>query len=375
MKAPHSFTSSFRMRGRNTLKAMGWAIAVAAAIDLCCGIFLPSGYLVRIQYLTRQRVSSVAAPDIQVVGDSVARSGFISTALTDGRLITRNDAMPGSSPIFTYLLLRDQFDAGHIPKVLVIAHSPHTFGHVRYPVVIGSFAHWREIPSLVLDSGEWAASLYAVLTRMSYVLRHRDSFKRAVVRRDLSFFKEPDESVHLISELTTLRRYQEGLLTGRFENTKLEDEENDFYRQPFHVESLNDKYFRKLLALAKSRGVKVLWFTMPIRPGLKEAREQVGYEQSLHQYLDQFQKQGKLKIIRSEVVVYEDRLFRDTLHLNAAGAAKLACELRQMRTAFTANIADLKGANMHVRLSAGNVSGEAATNDTIKILQQVCAKA
>jgi hypothetical protein len=172
-----------------------------------------------------------------------------------------------------------------------------------------------------------------------------------------------------------LRRYQEGLLTGRFENTKLEDEENHFYRQPFHVESLNDKYFRKLLALAKSRGVKALWFTMPIRPGLKKAREQMGYEQSLRQYLDQFQKQGKLKIIRSEVVVYEDRLFRDTLHLNAAGAAKLACELRQMRTAFTANIADLKGASMHVRLSAGDVSREAATNDIIKILQQVCAKA
>jgi hypothetical protein len=363
------------MRGRNTLKAMGWAIAVAAAIDLCCRIFLPSGFLVRIEYLTRQRVTSVPAPDIQIVGDSVARSGFISTALTDGRLITRNDAMPGSSPIFTYLLLRDEFDAGHIPKVLVIAHSPHTFRQVRYPVLIGSFAHWREIPGLVLDSGEWTASLYAVLTRISYVLMHRDSFKAAVSRRELSFFKEPDESVQLISELTTLRRYQEGLLKGRFEKAQLEDEENDIYHQPFHVESLNDKYFRKLLALAESKDVKVLWFTMPIRLGLKEAREQMGYGKSLHQYLDQFQKQGKLQIIRSEFVAYEDRLFRDTLHLNAAGAAKLACELRQMRTAFTADIADLKAASMHVRLSAGIVSREAATHDTIKILEQVCAKA
>ena len=190
MKAPHSSTSSSEARGRRALVACGWALVLVVALDLSCRALLPEGWLVKQEDIIRARVESQPAPDVQVVGDSVARSGLLASALVDAGLVARNDAIPAGGTPKTYLLLARQFAEGRIPKALVIAHSPHTFGQIRYEVLIGSFAHWSEVPSLVVQSDSWTDALYGVLTRVSWILMHRDSLRDLMTKGDTSFFAD-----------------------------------------------------------------------------------------------------------------------------------------------------------------------------------------
>jgi hypothetical protein len=274
-------------------------------------------------------MASEPAPDIQILGDSVARSGFLASALTDERTIARSDAMPGSGPVFSYFLLRDAVRAGHVPKALVIAHSPHVLGQLRYPLVVGGFAHWSEIPELAMDFGWWSETVYGVLTRMSYILMHRDSFRDIITNKDFTFFKEKDSSVALFSDRKELITFRKELPEGQFSKNKLTTAVPNFYDKPFLVTPENDRYFRRILTLAKEHNIKVYWLTMPAPAGVKASRSKVNFEPDMLGYLQQFEQRGELTILRSEMVVYDDLMFRDWLHLNLAGAVKFGCELRQ----------------------------------------------
>jgi hypothetical protein len=156
--------------------------------------------------------------------------------------------------------------------------------------------------------------------------------------RDFSFFKEKDSSVEVLSDRGELANFRRELPTGLYDKSLLPGAVPDFYSEPFTVLDINDRYFRRLLSMAKANGVKVYWFTMPTPRGVLAARAKVDYEQDLISYLQQFELTGELKILRGEFVVYDDNLFRDWLHLNLKGAVKLSCEIRGLREAIFADL-------------------------------------
>ncbi len=328
MKAHRSSTSSSDGRGRRTFYAFGWAAVFVAVADLACRLVLPAGSLVEYEDFVRARVEGDPAPDVQVVGDSVARSGFIASALTDGTTTGRNDAIPAGGVLKSYLLLARQFAAGHIPKALIIAHSPHTFRQVRYEVVIGSFAHWNEVPELVAQSDPWTDGLYGVLTRFSYFLMHRDSFRDLLTKGGAGFFPEQGQTQSKPPDIDRLDAFAQALATGTFDWARAGGAVPDFLRQPFLVDEMNDHYFRQIMALAKAHGVEVFWVTLPSPRQVIEARASSAYEPALLEYLRQFEARGDLTILRANFGEYPDEMFRDGLHLNEAGAIRLACELR-----------------------------------------------
>jgi hypothetical protein len=249
-----------------------------------------------------------------------------------------------------------------VPKALVIAHSPHNFSQFRYAVLLGGFAHWRELPTIIADYGQWTNSLYAVLTRGSYLLKHRDSFQSLVRDHDLSFFRERDADVEVLSDRSELFNFRRELPAGIYDQNRLQGDVPEFYSQPFTVLDLNDRYFRRLLAMAKAYGVKVYWFTMPTPQRVLAARARVNYERDLRNYLRQFERSGELRMLRGEFVVYDDTLFRDWLHLNLKGAVKLACEMRGLRATI---LADLPAA-------APQLAGVRDADDPQVVLNQYC---
>lgn len=331
MKAPLSSTSSFKERGRRAFSGVCWAAVIVVAVDLTCRALLPGGELIETEDLIRERVETQPAPDIQIVGDSVARSGFITSALGDGVLKTRNDAMPASGTPKTYLLLERQFQLGNVPRVLIIAHSPHTFERVRYEVLVGGFAHWKEIPGLVPYAEHWTKVLYGVLTKLSYILMHRDSFQDLLKKGDASFFKERGLGKFMPPDLERMRAFGSRLAQGEFAKSKIPDHMTEFFKSPFTVAEMNDIYFRKILTLAKEYGVKVFWVTMPTPPRVMEARSTVRYEQEMLKYLRQYEKPGEFEILHGPFSVYKPELFNDQLHLNEAGAVQFACELGHVK--------------------------------------------
>jgi hypothetical protein len=335
MKAHRSSTFSFDGRGsdgrgRRAFHAFCWAAVFVAVADLACRLVLPAGSLVEYEDFVRARVETDPAPDVQVVGDSVARSGFIASAVTDGTTTGRNDAIPGGGVLKSYLLLARQFAMGHIPKALVIAHSPHTFRQVRHEVVIGSFAHWNEVPELVARSDPWTDGLYGVLTRLSYFLMHRDSFRDLLTKGDAGFFLGKEQTQTTRPDIDRIDAFAQALATGTFDWARAGGAVEDFLRHPFVVDETNDYYFRQIIALAKAHGVEVFWVTLPSPRQVIEARASSGYEPALLEYLGQFEARGDLAILRGNFGEYPDEMFRDGLHLNEAGAIRLACELRSI---------------------------------------------
>jgi len=331
MKARHSSTSSSEARGRTALAAIGWAVALVVAIDLLCRAFLPRGWLLDYEDFVRHRVESEPAPAVQVVGDSVARSGVLVSGLTGGVVTGRNDAIPAGGTPKTYLLLARQFEAGHIPRALVIAHSPHTLGQVRYEVLIGSFAHWSEVPELFVQSDPWTDALYGVLTRFSYLLMHRDSFRDLVKRGDAGFFVQNTSEMALPPDAERLERFRRELAEGKFDTSQLDAPDTGAHRRPFDVKPMNDHYLRRILALAKEHGVQVFWVTPPFPKRVIDGRAPSNYEAQLVAYLSEFESRGELTVLRGGFVEYPDEMFRDDLHLNAAGVVRLACELSALR--------------------------------------------
>ena len=374
MKAPLSSTSSSDAPGRRALKAFGVAVLLFIAVDLLCRALLPQGFLLRIEHLTRERMATAPAPDIQIVGDSVARSGFLASALTDETVIARSDALPGSGPVFSYFMLRDQFERGEIPKALIIAHSPHVLGQLRYPLVVGGFARWSEIPELAMDFGWWSETVYGTLTRLSYILMHRDSFRDIVTNRDFSFFREPDSDTNLFSDRNELVTFRKELAQGLFDKSKLPPEAGDFYRQRFTVTPENDRYFRRILAMAKANNVKVYWLTMPTPGSVLDARSKMNFEPDMLNYLRQFETSGEMTLLRPQFVVYDDNRFRDFLHLNLAGAVKLGCELRVLKPQIVKDLPPIETSPERFTGLTRYYIGAPDADDPRKVLDEYCVK-
>lgn len=353
MKAPHSSTSSSEARGRRALVACGWALVLVVAVDLACRALLPAGWLVEQEDIIRARVESQPAPDVQVVGDSVARSGLLASALVDDGRVARNDAIPAGGTPKTYLLLARQFAEGRIPKALVIAHSPHTFGQIRYEVIIGSFAHWSEVPSLVVQSDSWTDALYGVFTRLSWILMHRDSLRDLMTKGDTSFFADARVPHYFPPDRDRVASYAQDTAKGTYDTSVLRPGITDFYAQPFVVKEMNDHYFRQILSLARSQGVPVFWITLPSPARVIEARTTSGYEADLLAYLRPFEQSGDLTILRAEFVEYPDSMFRDLLHLNDAGAVRFACEIAQFKPKI---LAAVRAGNVEPNGTAGSPS-------------------
>ncbi len=313
-----------------------WALVIVAVVDLACRAVLPGGELIELEDEMRARVDAMPAPDVEVIGDSVARSGFISGALADDALTAANVSTPASGAPKSYLLLAQQFATGRIPKVLVIAHSPHTFGQVRYEVLVGGFARWREIPALALDAEKWTDVLYGVLTRISYILMHRDSFRDLVTDGNASFFLNRAPPDPIEPDMARLEEFRRSIVAGTLKLSGRSAEIPPAAGDPFGVKEMNDRYFKRILAMAKQRGVEVFWVTMPTPQNALNVRSNVHYEQDMLAYLRQFEASGQLHILQGPFTVYPDSLFRDWLHLNEAGAVRFACDLERIKAPVVA---------------------------------------
>jgi hypothetical protein len=162
---------------------------------------------------------------------------------------------------------------------------------------------------------------------------HRDSFRDLLTKGDASFFRGDSVPLEHPPDMDRLERYRRELAAGTFKWGRADGELSDFQRQPFVVKDMNDHYFRKILALAKAHGVKVFWVTMPSPAPVVAARAASGYEAAFLKYLREFESQGDLTILRGEFAAYPNELFSDELHLNAAGAFRLACELQASQPA------------------------------------------
>jgi hypothetical protein len=313
--------------GRRVLKAMLVAAAFCIVVDVAFGYLLPPS-AERVYYRTaRAFVEETAAPDIQIVGDSAAGRGLIAQALAASDDVSvRNDALSGTRLAFTYYLLRRQFERGRIPSAIVLAHTL-SFDDSQADRLAATFLDSAELPEALAATTHWADSLYAVLSRYSYVLMNRQHFRALIVSGNYGFFvaSSDENQYEPHSDEALFDAYLSGaeraLAPERFEEIRR--------IRPFHVDDEADGYLRKLLALAKRHDVKVFWLTMPVPAVVAEAYGRFDTERELLAYLRQFEQRGELTTLEARFSVYDNDLFADTVHATPAGAVRFSCDARR----------------------------------------------
>jgi hypothetical protein len=310
------------------LQAIGWFILFVLILEVTCRAWLPESGMENEFQAISKLAETAPAPTIEIMGDSVAAGGVLTTLLTQDSNTIGNYAVTGSGPAFSYFLLKRELAAGHAPAYVLIVHSPHTFSGVRFPVLVGSFARWSELPELFWNSDDGSAFLYGLLARLSYILTYRDQFKLLLTEGNYQFFL--DRPVPRAPETQRLAEYRALEKTNAFKANPLPDEIWDMYKEPFRVSRLNDRFFRKMLQMAKANGIKVFWVSLPETRRVFDYRKKIGYTEDQFRYLDQFYATGELKFLQRDILVYEDDLFDDLSHLNMRGAIRFSSHLSRI---------------------------------------------
>ncbi len=312
-----SSTSSFDP-GRLT-RALQVTIMVVVLMELAL-CFVPENVIIRTMRWMRAVLEHDPAPTVQIHGDSVAQVALhtevIEAQLPHG-VTVRNAALPGSGPEFTYFLLRRQVKAGHIPRAILLAHSPHTFVTSRMGTLVGGFLHFDEVPEAFAAGHDFFDTLYGVFCRLSFTLRHREELGEFVKgRRDaLSDWGGPIQTRQRVREAmaeTQARASREpGAPLGPL---------HPMHLGAFKVDRGEQEFLRRTLALARAHGITVYWMTLPEHEVIATARDSAGFTTAYLAFVDSLSARGEVVVLQRAAPVRPAAEFRDHLHMRLPAA-------------------------------------------------------
>jgi len=298
------------------------------ALEATGWLLLPRGSL-QIEFeRIRHRVEAMPPPKVQIVGDSVAGGGIMAGQFP-AETGLRNDAIMGTTLAFTYFLLRDQLGRSDRVEDILFAHLPRAFEGTSMTTLVGLFADWSEMPEVLSHTEIWERKdvLYGLLTRFSYLLAYRTQLRELLTTGELPEFVVPGTGV---PEAERLAEYRRQIAAGTYAPRPLPVTLPDAYRQSFTVSPKNDVYFRKLLDLARSNGVRVHWVALPVSERVARERDRLGFDRDLERYLERFTASGVLRILLDASPVYPDSAFDDLSHLSVPGSLMFTCHLREI---------------------------------------------
>jgi hypothetical protein len=363
--------------GRRTLEALLLALALCAIVDVGCRLVFPrSGAMTRFDS-ARAFLAHADVPDVQIVGDSVSYWGIMASALAaDESIYVRNDSLSGSLLPHSYYLLRREIEAHRAPRALVIAHTPFGLNETGAKDLAASFLDWGELLEMSATE-EWPTALFGILSRSSYVLMNRSSFRRLFIDGDPSFFlSQPEKHLYRpTSDVRTLELYRGEFFDSRAPDGFVMSDISAYHHlAKFHVSRETHTYLRKLLALAKQNGVQVFWITTPVPRAAIEPLRGSRYEDDLADYLAQFERSGELTVIQGRFFGYDDNLFRDFIHPGPAVAVQFSCELLKLARGLQARVADKPRLQL-IAESGFRTAALAAQHDAREELAGICAPA
>jgi hypothetical protein len=139
---------------------------------------MPEGFMTRIVQHRAEEVRYLPPADIQLMGDSVTSSirvKLIERSIGHGYQVS-NYALPGTSPLFNYFVLRRQIAERKAPGLIVLAPHPFILGDPLLNRFLARFATPAESVCMLRDGVKLSDWLYGMLCRFSYTLRYREEF-------------------------------------------------------------------------------------------------------------------------------------------------------------------------------------------------------
>lgn len=94
---------------------------------------------------------------------------------------------------------------------------------------------------------------------------------------------------------------------------------------------VNRRYVERFLALAGSRGIRVVWLIPPISPAAQAQREQIGADRAYTRFIGAMQVRFPgVVVVDARRAGFETPMFADPTHLNARGACALSGEVADL---------------------------------------------
>jgi len=319
-----SSTSNFD--DRRLTRAVQYTVLILLGVELALA-WVPENVMIRTMRWMRALLDRQPAAAVQIQGDSVAQGALfideIADALPESTRVW-NAALQGSGPEFTYFLLRRQLAHGRAPRAIVIAHSPHTFVTQRMGVLAGAFLAWDEFPAAFLHGHHFFDTLYGVLCKLSFTLRHREELSDALRGRrgELQTWAAPIPTQgwlrwHMGLDEEKWAREGKGPLPPL----------HPVYREKFVLDAGERDLFGRTIALARAHNIRVFWLTLPEHEAVAAARDSIGFAPAYYRFVDSLAARGEVTVLQRDFEVLPASDFSDYTHLRLPAALKLSREV------------------------------------------------
>ncbi len=284
---------------------------------------LPEGFNTRTVQHRAEEIRYLPPADIQLMGDSATsaiRVALLERFIGQGYQVS-NYALPGTSPMFNYFVLRRQIAEGKAPKLIVMAPHPFVWGDPLLDRFLARFATPAESGRLLRDGVKLSDWFYGTICRFSYTLRYREEFYKVLTTGDITFFRRLEHPVTSVQN--TRAKITEADQTPSEPKTSVLDARAipPLLSQPIAIHRYNKMYLEKFCDLAAANGIGIVWLSLPVPELILGKTNDAQRTASYAGFLDQMMARHKnLSALSTAVPTLPDTHYVDAWHMNSYGA-------------------------------------------------------
>lgn len=273
--------------------------------------------------------AEVRASGVLCLGDSQIKQGLLPSAFAGHASgPAYNLAVHGGQPASAYFLLRRALDAGARPKAVVVGFFPGLLGSDlrinarQWPEVVGP----AEALDLALTARDVELGTRTGLGLALRSFRSRDQLRRSIV---WAVRGEPDPAVGAILGDRRLRRGDRGGIALAANPSFADDPGPPVAPSTaglsWRPKPENARFLRRLLDLARDRGIAVYWVTTTLSPASQAIRERLGLHEGYVRYLRGLQADyPNLTVLDTLGLGFDRTAFHDPCHLDGPSAGRLS---------------------------------------------------
>ena len=284
---------------------------------------MPEGFMTRTVQHRAEEVRYLPPADIQFMGDSATsgvRVGLIEPFIGQDHQVS-NYALPGTSPLFNYFVLRRQIIEKKAPKLIVLAPHPFTWGDPFLDRFMARFATPEESARFLRDGVKPSDWFYGTLCRLSYTLRYREELYKFITAGDTLFFENLETPVGSVQNTRAKILVTEKPPLEPTRTVINKANVPPLLRSPIVVHRYNEMYLDKFCALAARNNIKILWITLPLPEMLRRDFPNPERTAAYEAFVERKKAQhSNLFSLSANITELPDHYYQDPWHLNAFGA-------------------------------------------------------
>jgi len=286
--------------------------------------FLPEGSMTRTLRHRSEEILYLPPTRIQFMGDSATNALQVSLIekFVGGNHQLSNYALPGTTPLFCYFVLKRQIEADRAPQVIVFAPHPFTWGDSFMDRFLGRFANIGESARLLKDGVDLDDWIYGSLCRMSYTLRYREELYKMLTQGDMAFIHSWKQQITPVQNTRAKIADEEKQPEEPKQSLLNPNNIPPILSRPVSIHPYNEIYLDKFCDLAAEHHIQIIWLTLPIPESLAkripESQRTAVYEQFVERMR---QRHPNLHPLEAKIHTLPDTHYReDYWHLNSYGS-------------------------------------------------------